>query len=157
MELIFELINFSGKEISGEWVLDSVERFGLHEIWRDGFKELQFDGAMFWSLLVHWKFFWTTGIEIWDKKMTEFFPEMKFQEEKEEEAEHPEHGKRYTGYVIEWRRSYGFLHCADIQGKIFIEGKNILGDLKMSVGDKLRFFCHTEPTNGNKCAFLASM
>ena len=130
--------------------------FGLKEGWKDGVQVLEFDGNLYWSVMALFKYFGTCGVEEWDKDliaMKKDSVDVGGVDLGKKIDSSTSETKRYTGYVIEWRRSYGYVKSFEIVGKIFVRKQNMDLDSadKITVGSMLSFLVGFDPDTKNTC------
>ena len=51
----------------------------------------------------------------------------------------PEVGRRYTGCVVEWEGTHGFLSSTLIRGRVFLGAGNVSGADSIAVGTSVNF------------------
>lgn len=70
-----------------------------------------------------------------------------------------EYGKRYTGCVVDWRQTYGFLSCTLIPGKIFLHSQSMTGasTSDLPIGISVNFELGVEASSGRFRAVRAKV
>lgn len=123
------------------------------------------DANLFWSVGFYFKHLGTCGVDAWDQELRQIanLGEWTLADPISPPPDQPvsvQVGQRYTGCVVDWRGSYGFLSCTLIPEKVFLHSSQILGNAFMNldgdpIGISVNFELAKDPEKGRSQAINA--